>query len=80
MQKLMEIGTIIGDKAYSVQYIADAPTFGIRDYDLAWVESLIDQDPVYIIDLICISKELLSTGLCMIQLSSMLGWDFFKVS
>jgi len=25
LQKLMEVGTIIGDKAYSVQYIADAP-------------------------------------------------------
>ena len=23
----MEIGTIIGDKAYSLQYIADAPKF-----------------------------------------------------
>ena len=27
LQKLMEIGTIIGDKAYSVQYIADAPRY-----------------------------------------------------
>jgi hypothetical protein len=26
LQKLMEVGTIIGDKAYSVQYIADAPS------------------------------------------------------
>jgi hypothetical protein len=26
-QKLMEIGTIIGDKAYSVQYITDAPRY-----------------------------------------------------
>jgi hypothetical protein len=27
LQKVMEIGTIIGDKAYSVQYIADAPKY-----------------------------------------------------
>ena len=27
LQKLMEIGTRIGDKAYSVQYIADAPKY-----------------------------------------------------
>jgi hypothetical protein len=27
LQKLMEIGTIIGDKAYIVQYIADAPRY-----------------------------------------------------
>ena len=27
LQKLLEIGTIIGDKAYSLQYIADAPKF-----------------------------------------------------
>jgi hypothetical protein len=27
LQKLMEIGTIIGDRAYSVQYIADAPKY-----------------------------------------------------
>jgi hypothetical protein len=27
LQKLMEVGTIIGDKAYSVQYIADAPRY-----------------------------------------------------
>jgi hypothetical protein len=27
LQKLMEVGTIIGDKVYSVQYIADAPRF-----------------------------------------------------
>ena len=27
LQKIMEIGTIIGDKAYSLQYIADAPKF-----------------------------------------------------
>ncbi len=27
LQKLMEVGTIIGDKAYSVQYIADAPKY-----------------------------------------------------
>ena len=27
LQKLMEIGTIIGDKVYSVQYIADAPKY-----------------------------------------------------
>ena len=26
-QKLMEIGTIIGDKAYVIQYIADAPNY-----------------------------------------------------
>jgi hypothetical protein len=26
LQQLMETGTIIGDKAYSVQYIADAPS------------------------------------------------------
>jgi hypothetical protein len=24
----MEVGTIIGDKAYSVQYIVDAPRYG----------------------------------------------------
>ncbi len=27
LQKIMEVGTIIGDKAYSVQYIADAPRY-----------------------------------------------------
>ena len=27
LQKLMEVGRIIGDKAYSVQYIADAPKY-----------------------------------------------------
>jgi hypothetical protein len=27
LQKLMEVGTIIGDKAYSVQYIADASQY-----------------------------------------------------
>ena len=27
LAKLMEAGTIIGDKAYSVQYIADAPRY-----------------------------------------------------
>jgi hypothetical protein len=27
LQKLMEVGTIIGDKAYSVQYIADASRY-----------------------------------------------------
>lgn len=27
LQKLMEVGTIIGDKAYSVLYIADAPRY-----------------------------------------------------
>ena len=27
LQKLMEIGTIIGDKVYSLQYIADAPKY-----------------------------------------------------
>ena len=27
LQKLMEIGTIIGDNVYSVQYIADAPKY-----------------------------------------------------
>jgi hypothetical protein len=27
LQKLMEVGTIIGNKAYSVQYIVDAPRY-----------------------------------------------------
>jgi hypothetical protein len=35
----MEIGTIIGDKAYSVQYIADAPKYS--DY-LPTVQKMID--------------------------------------
>jgi eukaryotic-like serine/threonine-protein kinase len=39
LQKLMEIGTIIGDKAYSVQYIADAPRY--TDY-LPTVQKMID--------------------------------------
>jgi hypothetical protein len=39
LQKLMEIGTIIGDKAYSVQYIADAPKYS--DY-LPIVQKMID--------------------------------------
>jgi hypothetical protein len=39
LQKLMEVGTIIGDKAYSVQYIADAPRF--TDY-LPTVQKMID--------------------------------------
>jgi hypothetical protein len=36
---LMEIGTIIGDKAYSVQYMADAPKYS--DY-LPTVQKMID--------------------------------------
>ena len=39
LQKLMEIGTIIGDKAYSVQYIADAPQYY---YYLPTVQKMID--------------------------------------
>jgi hypothetical protein len=39
LQKLMEMGTIIGDKAYSVQYIADAPKYS--DY-LPTVQKMID--------------------------------------
>ena len=39
LQKLMEVGTIIGDKAYSVQYIADAPRYS--DY-LPTVQKMID--------------------------------------
>jgi hypothetical protein len=35
----MEIGTIIGDKAYSVQYIADAPRYA--DY-LSTAQKMID--------------------------------------
>jgi hypothetical protein len=35
----MEVGTIIGDKAYSVQYIADAPRY--TDY-LPTVQKMID--------------------------------------
>jgi hypothetical protein len=27
LQKLMEVGTIIGDKVYIIQYIADAPSY-----------------------------------------------------
>ena len=38
-QKLMEIGTIIGDKAYCMQYIADAPKYS--DY-LPTVQKMID--------------------------------------
>ncbi len=39
LQKLMEFGTIIGDKAYSVQYIADAPKYS--DY-LPTVQKMIE--------------------------------------
>jgi hypothetical protein len=39
LQKLMEVGTIIGDKGYSVQYIADAPKYS--DY-LPTVQKMID--------------------------------------
>jgi hypothetical protein len=39
LQKLMDGGTIIGDKAYSVQYIADAPRY--TDY-LPTVQKMID--------------------------------------
>jgi hypothetical protein len=39
LQKIMEIGTIIGDKAYSVQYILDAPKY--TDY-LPTVQKMID--------------------------------------
>jgi hypothetical protein len=35
----MEVGTIIGDKAYSVQFIADAPRYS--DY-LPTVQKMID--------------------------------------
>ena len=38
-QKIMEVGTVIGDKAYSVQYIADAPRYS--DY-LPTVQKMID--------------------------------------
>jgi hypothetical protein len=38
-QKIMEVGTVIGDKAYSVQYIADAPRY--TDY-LPTVQKMID--------------------------------------
>jgi hypothetical protein len=38
-QKIMETGTIIGDKAYSVQYIVDAPRYA--DY-LPIVQKMID--------------------------------------
>ena len=39
LQKLMEVGTIIGDKAYVVRYIADAPRYA--DY-LPTVQKMID--------------------------------------
>jgi hypothetical protein len=39
LQRLMEIGTIIGDKAYVIQYIADAPKYS--DY-LPTVQKMID--------------------------------------
>jgi hypothetical protein len=39
LQKLMEVGTIIGDRAYSLQYIADAPRYS--DY-LPTVQKMID--------------------------------------
>ena len=39
LQKLMEVGTIIGDKAYIIQYIADAPRY--TDY-LPTVQKMID--------------------------------------
>jgi hypothetical protein len=38
-QKIMEVGTIIGDEAYSVQYIVDAPRYS--DY-LPTVQKMID--------------------------------------
>jgi hypothetical protein len=40
LQKLMEIGTITGDKAYSVQYITDAPRYA--DYYLPTVQKMIE--------------------------------------
>jgi hypothetical protein len=43
-QKIMEVGTIIGDKAYSVQYIADAPRYS--DY-LPIVQKMIDSLVIY---------------------------------
>jgi hypothetical protein len=39
LQKLMGVGTIIGDKAYMIQYIADAPKYS--DY-LPTVQNMID--------------------------------------
>ena len=39
LQKLMEVGTIIGDKAYSVRYIVDASRFS--EY-LPTVQKMID--------------------------------------
>jgi eukaryotic-like serine/threonine-protein kinase len=42
LQKLMEIGTIIGDKAYSVQYIADAPRYANYLPTVQWmIQSLV---------------------------------------
>ena len=42
LQKLMEIGTIIGDKAYSVQYIADAPRYSNYLPTVQWmIQSLV---------------------------------------
>ena len=38
-QKIMEVGTIIGNRAYSVQYIADAPRYS--DY-LPAVQNMTD--------------------------------------
>jgi hypothetical protein len=39
LQKLMEIGMIVGDKVYVIQYIADAPRYA--DY-LPTVQKMID--------------------------------------
>ena len=42
LQQLMETGTIIGDKIYSVQYIADAPRYADYLPTVQWmIQSLV---------------------------------------
>jgi hypothetical protein len=56
LQKLMEIGTIIGDKAYSLQYIADAPKYpeylpAVRNM-IHWTSCVIESLKLYQLTLI----------------------------
>jgi hypothetical protein len=60
LQKLMETGTIIGDKAYVVQYIADAPKYS--DY-LPAVQKMIDS---------LLIKKSLGTGIGLYQITALI--------
>ncbi|MGB6590056.1 MAG: hypothetical protein WA323_18055 [Candidatus Nitrosopolaris sp.] len=59
LQKLMEIRTINGDKAYSVEYIADAPKYS--DY-LPTVQKMIDS---------LVIKKSLGTGIVTLRDNSL---------